>query len=130
MSDQPAKRSRDVHKSLWFSKAEWERVQRRMQIAGMTDWSKFARATVLDGEVRVERVAFDPSVLRAELARIGNNVNQIARHVNAEDVVTFDEMRATRELLRMVQKLIEDARRSGGDRRGRGEDGADQDDAR
>jgi hypothetical protein len=43
------------------------------------------------------------------LSRIGNNVNQIARHVNAEDTVTYQEMRAVRMLLTEVQGMISDA---------------------
>lgn len=51
-------------------------------------------------------MAFDPSVLRVELARIGDNVNQIARHVNTELGVTFEDMRATRVLSTQVQVSI------------------------
>ncbi|WP_327058936.1 plasmid mobilization relaxosome protein MobC [Leifsonia sp. ZF2019] len=41
------------------------------------------------------------------LPRIGNNVNQIARHVNAEDEV--QEMRAVKKLWHQIQGLIESA---------------------
>lgn len=106
MSDTQPLRSRPVRKALSFSAGEWERVERRMIAAGARKFEPFARAAVLDGEVKVKRVAFDPSQLRAELSRIGNNVNQIARHVNTEDVVTYEEMRAARMLLVQVQALI------------------------
>ncbi|KTR92598.1 hypothetical protein NS220_14250 [Microbacterium testaceum] len=95
-----------MRKALSFSAGEWERVERRMRAAGARKFEPFARAAVLDGEVRVQRVAFDPSVLRVELARIGNNINQIARHVNTESGVTFEEMRAARMLLTQVQASI------------------------
>lgn len=106
MSDMQPVRSRPVRKALSFSVSEWERVERRMLAAGARKFEPFARAAVLDGEVRVQRVAFDPSQLRVELSRIGNNVNQIARHVNTEDAVTLEEMRAARLLLVQVQALI------------------------
>lgn len=126
MTGSEPRRSKGVTKGVRFTEDEWRRVERRMRIAGTTDFSKFARPALLDGEIRVERVTFDPSVLRAELARIGNNVNQIARHVNAEDAVTFSEMQATRALLRQVQQAIENAAKSGGDDRGVREDAPDQ----
>jgi len=117
MSDLLPLRSRPVRKALSFSAAEWERVERRMLVAGARKFEPFGRAAVLEGEVRVKRVAFDPSQLRVELSRIGNNVNQIARHVNTEDVVTYEEMRAARELLGQVQALITAAiSESSGDR--------------
>jgi hypothetical protein len=67
---------------------------------------------VLDGEVRVQRVAFDASELRVELSRIGNNINQIARQVNVNEVVTYEEMRAARLLLQKVQAVITAALKS------------------
>lgn len=106
MNDTQPNRSRPVRKALSFTEAEWLRVERRMTAAGARKFEPFARTAVLDGEVKVQRVAFDPSKLRAELSRIGNNVNQIARHVNTEDVVTYEEMRAARMLLVQVQALI------------------------
>lgn len=109
VSEIPVNRSRPVRKKVSFSEGEWERVCRRMEVAGATRFESFGRAAILDGEVRVQRVAFDPVVLRVELSRIGNNVNQIARHVNTEDAVTYEEMRAARMLLVQVQRLISDA---------------------
>jgi len=104
-----ANRSRPLRKLLSFSAAEWSRVERRMRLSGLKSFEAFARTAVLDGEVRVQRIAFDPAKLRAELSRIGNNVNQIARHVNAEDTFTYQEMRAVRMLLTEVQGMISDA---------------------
>ncbi len=118
MAGSGEKRSRGVFKGLWFSDEEWRRVERRMRIAGASDFAKFARPALLDGEIRVERVAFDPSVVRAELSRIGNNINQIARHVNTEDAVTFSEMQAARAMLRQVQALLDESMKAVGDVRG------------
>lgn len=109
MSDQEKKkpkRARPVRKALSFTTDEWVRVERRMEIGGARSFEAFARDAVLDGEVRVKRVAFDPSGLRLELSRIGNNINQIARQVNVDDVVTYEEMRAARLLVQRVQSEI------------------------
>ena len=108
MTDQP-KRTRPVRKILSFSVGEWETVQRRMQIASARSFEDFARRAILDQEIVVQRIAFDPQVVGAELARIGNNINQIARNVNTEAVTTLDEMRATRALVREIQAVIERA---------------------
>lgn len=113
MAEQGAKRSRAVFKGLWLSDAEWKRVQRRMEMAGARSFAEYARAALVEGRIVVRRVAFDPATLRVELSRIGNNVNQIARHVNTEDVVTFEQMRATRELLEQVQRAIDAATEAG-----------------
>lgn len=106
MTESLAQRSRAVFKGVWLSDAEWMRVQRRMEIAGIRSFADYARKALLEGKIVVRRVAFDPAPLRVELSRIGNNVNQIARAVNVHDGATAEQMRATRELLKQVQQTI------------------------
>ena len=99
-------RSRPVRKRVSFSDQEWEIIERRLVLSGARSFEQFARSVILDAEIVVRQVAFDPAPLRVELSRIGNNLNQIARHVNEEDRVTLDEMRAARSLIREVQQVI------------------------
>lgn len=106
MGESQANRSRPIRKALSFTEEEWKRVERRMLLADFHAFEPFGRAAVLDGEIKVQRIAFDPSVLRAELSKIGNNINQIARHVNTDDAVTLSEMRTTRLLLTQIQQQI------------------------
>ncbi|MGO2520122.1 MAG: plasmid mobilization relaxosome protein MobC [Microbacterium sp.] len=107
MSENDAwQRSRPVRKRVSFSEGEWETIERRMMLSDARSFEQFARAVMLEAEIVVKRVAFDPAPLRVELSRIGNNLNQIARHVNEEDRVTLDEMRAARALIREVQQVI------------------------
>ena len=82
MAEQGAKRSRGVFKGLWLSDAEWKRVERRMELAEARTFADYARRALTEGKIVVRRVAFDPAPLRAELSRIGNNINQIARALN------------------------------------------------
>lgn len=112
MAERGAKRSRSVFKGLWLSDAEWARVQRRMEMAGMRTFADYARYVLTEGKIVVRPVAFDPAPLRIELSRIGNNVNQIARNVNMKNGTTFDQMRATRELLRQIQRTLDEAMRA------------------
>lgn len=80
-----------------------------MQLTNARSFGGFARRAMLDTEIVVRPIAFDPKPLGAELARIGNNINQIARLVNTESVTTLEEMKATRALVREIQALIERA---------------------
>lgn len=112
MTENEQQRSRPVIKSVAFSTGEWKQVERRMRLANSRSFGEFARRAMLDSEIVVRRVAFDPKPLGAELARIGNNINQIARNVNTESVTTLEEMKATRALVREIQALIERAARA------------------
>lgn len=106
MSFDDSKRVRHVRKKISFSESEWKRLERRMEISQAKSWEGFAREALLDSEIIVTKNLFDPSTVRAELSRIGNNINQIARQVNVEEVVTFEEMRAARMLLKEIQLVI------------------------
>lgn len=107
MSEQEQwQRSRPVRKRVSFSEQEWATIERRMLLSDARSFEHFARAVLLDAQVVVKRVAFDAAPLRVELSRIGNNLNQIARHVNEEDRVTLEEMRAARALIREVQGIL------------------------
>ncbi|QUY63968.1 plasmid mobilization relaxosome protein MobC [Gulosibacter molinativorax] len=100
---------RSIIKTVSFPAEQWPAIERRFQLSGETNFSRFVRSAILDTEIRVRQIAFDPAPLGAELARIGNNINQIARLVNTESVTTLEEMKATRALVREIQALIERA---------------------
>jgi len=102
---------RDIVKTLRVSTNEWARIQQRMELAGRGDFSDYARSVLIHGELRVQTVAFDAEVLRAELGRIGNNLNQIARHANTESSLTLSEAVAARRLMQEVQQLLSAATR-------------------
>lgn len=61
---------------------------------------------VSESEVKVARQSFDAQDIRAELARVGNNVNQIARQANVEQASTAEQVRAVKGLLRKIQKTV------------------------
>lgn len=77
-----------------------------MTIATDSSFDSFARRSCLESEVKVVRQSFDPQELRAELARVGNNVNQIARQANIEQASTEEQVRAVKTLLRDIQTVI------------------------
>lgn len=99
-------RTRTVVKSLWFTESEWNSVQEKMAAAGISSFSSFARVMLLRGEVRVEHGRRDVARLLAALAPIGNNINQVARHVNTEKHVHLDQLERLMELMREVQAVL------------------------
>ena len=110
MTEVESSRRRPIIKSVAFSAGEWEAVERRMALADLR-FGALARRSILDGSITVKRVAFDPVRFGAELGRIGNNINQIARQANTESVATREDVKAARALLGELQALIEKALR-------------------
>lgn len=101
-----ANRERPVRKAVSFSESEWDRIQSRMELSKDASFDAFARRACLESEVKVVRQSFDPQALRAELARIGNNVNQVARQANIEQEATAEQVQEIRALMREVQRSV------------------------
>lgn len=99
-------RERAMRKLVSFSPAEWDRISRRMEAAGAGSFDAFARDVLLEARVKVIRMPIDPASVRAELSRLGNNLNQVARQVNMEHGTTVDEMRAARRIMGEVQEVL------------------------
>ena len=84
-----------------------------MAVSAARRFQLFALRALSEGRITVVRQVFDPSVLRVELARIGNNVNQVARLANTHEVATERELAEVRRLLRDVQALISESMKVG-----------------
>lgn len=70
-----------IVKTAKFSLAELDEACRRQRKAGYKSFSAFLRDCVLNTEI-VERVTPEQLRLISEMARLGNNLNQIARACN------------------------------------------------
>lgn len=67
-------------------------------------WGDFARQTLMHGASMSVSVtlASDPEAFKAELHRIGVNVNQIARVANLTGSVSPEQLRELRDLLASI----------------------------
>lgn len=78
---------RPLVRSARFTADEWDRITSAARSAGKTP-SAFIRSAALGAKITARRGVANDAAVR-ELARIGNNINQIARVLNqgrAEDV--------------------------------------------
>lgn len=103
----PARRARPVMKMVYFSETEWRDIQDIMSAIGVENFSGFARKMILNGRVLVNSRPMDAQRVRAMLAPIGNNINQIARHVNVEQVLYLEDLQAVRGLMEHAVRVIE-----------------------
>lgn len=74
-------RERPISKLLFFSEEELQIIQKKMQEAGMTNFSAYCREQLVKGEVR----HYDFQVLKEQAAyigRIAGSINQIAKRCN------------------------------------------------
>jgi len=87
--------------------AERARVEEKARQLNLSP-SDYARACLVRGTVRVvQEGGFDPELVRGVLA-IGNNLNQIARHLNTTGQIDPTELH---EVLAMVRAFLTEAGR-------------------
>ena len=96
-----------VQKHFRMSSDDWTKVARRMLRVGETNFSKFARQQLKNGYV-VSRPSDDFSGVIDQLARIGNNINQIAKKANTDNVATFEQVVRTQYAFDEALQILDD----------------------
>lgn len=91
-------RNRNIQIHLRLNEDENYILRQKMKASGMGSLNKFLIHLILYGYV----YEVDYSRLReldTALARIGNNINQIAKHMNETDTVSAEDVRTVKELM-------------------------------
>ncbi len=99
-----AKRLRDISIHLRLSVVEKELIEERMRYCKIDSISDYIRRMSVDGCILV----VDHSDIRKynyELNRIGNNINQIAHHVNGTGTVTEMQVKELQEMMNTIWQL-------------------------
>lgn len=104
----PPKNPEDKRSALlkcYVTPEESEALKLKCRLAGMS-MSDFLRSLALDQEIKAQANPTELKQIRAELGRIGGNINQIAKKVNSSgkfEVQRFREM--SEYLLEVLEKL-------------------------
>ncbi|MCT0050005.1 MobC family plasmid mobilization relaxosome protein, partial [Lactococcus lactis] len=81
-------RERIIQKKFFVNEQEAERIKLMMRETGITNFSIFARRACCNKEIfsidfsEYKNIISEISSTKFELKRIGNNINQIAKHLN------------------------------------------------
>ena len=81
-------RERNILKRFFVNEKEDERIKLMMRKTGITNFSIFARRACCNKEIfsidfsEYKNIISEISSTKSELKRIGNNINQIAKHLN------------------------------------------------
>ena len=100
-------RERIIQKKFFVNEQEAQRIKLIMKETGITNFSIFARRACCNKEIfsidfsEYKNIISEISATKSELKRIGNNINQIAKHLNE------NKNNQTKELMSDYQKQLE-----------------------
>jgi len=97
-------RKRDKQLKIWVSQEELDMIHQKMAEFGTSNMGAFVRKMVIDGYI----VKLDIPELREilhQLGPIGNNVNQMARKLNAGGSIYREDLAEVNSKLDAVYKL-------------------------
>lgn len=101
-------RYRDKMIAIRLTEDEVELINKRMKMAGSRNKADFILTCVCQTEINV--IDTKPIMaVKAELSRIGNNINQVAKVANTSQSVYYSEVLALKTQMEDVRKIVEDA---------------------
>lgn len=105
MSD-PKKLYRKKQKIIRVTEAENELILKRMSHFHFKNFNTYARHMLLTG--RVVTIDYSELVqLKTEINRIGTNVNQLARYVNTNEVISLENYQELHQAMVEIKELME-----------------------
>ena len=96
-----ANRTRNNPAFLWLTEDEKALIYQKMRQAGTDNFSAYARKMLIDGYV-IQVDYSDVKKMTAEIQKIGVNINQIARRVNATGTVYEADIQEIKERLAQI----------------------------
>ena len=102
----PPERKRDKQLKIWVSQEELDMIHQKMEEFGTHHMGAFVRKMVIDGYILKLEIPELKEVIRL-LGPIGNNVNQMARKLNAGGSIYHEDIAEVNAKLDAVYKLLE-----------------------
>ena len=110
-------RERNILKRFFVNEQEDERIKLMMKKTGITNFSVFARRACCNKEIftldfsEYKNIISEISSTKSELKRIGNNINQIAKHLNENknnqtESLMSDYQNQLESLEEKIQKVV------------------------
>ena len=99
-------RKRDKQLKIWVSKEELEMIHQKMAEFGTSNMGAFVRKMVIDGYIVKLDIPELKEILH-QLGPIGNNVNQMARKLNAGSRIYCEDIVEVNAKLDAIYKQLE-----------------------
>ena len=98
------RRTRDIQKKIWLTPQEERTIAKKMEMIGTENFGAYARKMLIDGYIIVVDYT-EQKKLAAEINKIGVNINQIAKRVNATGSVYQEDIEEIKGVLAEIWRL-------------------------
>jgi len=98
------KRKRDIQVKFFITEQERETIQEKMKLLGTNNLSAYLRKMAIDGYM-IQIDYADVKAQTAEIQKIGVNINQIARRVNATGSIYQQDITEIKGALAEIWRL-------------------------
>lgn len=102
----PPERKRDKQLKIWVSQEEQELIRQKMAEFGTENMGAFVRKMVIDGYILKLDIPELKEIIRL-LGPMGNNVNQMARKLNAGGSIYREDIAEVNTKLDAIYKQLE-----------------------
>ena len=109
MEETKPNRNRSRQVTFWVSEEEYQLLQKKMEVAGGVKQGAYIRKMILDGYIVNLDIPELKEIIRL-MGPIGNNINQIARKLNAGGSIYEEDMEEIRtnqdEIYKLLRKVL------------------------
>ena len=105
MEETTPNRSRSRQVKFWVNEEEYELLQKKMEAAGGVNQGAYIRKMILDGYIVNLDIPELKEIIRL-LSITSNNVNQMARKMNAEGSIYKEDVEEINTKLEQVYKML------------------------
>ena len=99
-----ANRTRQNELKVYLSDEEQEIIDRKIEQSGIKNKSAYVRKMLCDGAI----INVDLSIIKEHntaISRIGNNLNQISKQLNALNYISQDDVKRVEEMSKEIKKM-------------------------
>lgn len=99
-----ANRVRKNELKVYLSDEEQEIIDKKIEEAGIKNKSAYVRKMLCDGAI----INVDLSIIKEHntaISRIGNNLNQISKQLNALNYISHDDVKRVEEMSKEIKKM-------------------------
>lgn len=99
-----ANRTRKNELKVYLSDEEQEVIDKKIEQSGIKNKSAYVRKMLCDGAI----INVDLSIIKehnTQISRIGNNLNQITKQLNALNYISQDDVKRVEEMSKEIKKM-------------------------